>query len=295
MQTRVRRLPAAGARVPACEPREGAVIESDLPARSDVPPSAGGPGTARATGRHIVVFAEQEQDPSAVLASAGLSNVAPSRDFHNRAAAVPGGADAIIFDTLGIAVVAVGQGQLGALRASGQAQAAVLSVSPELVHHVLAPGSGDYVRGYRDGVADLAARLGSGAADGAAEAAAYQDTARFTWGLQATRASSSTLTGRGVRVAVLDTGLDLAHPDFAGRGVTAVSFIEGESAQDGHGHGTHCAGVCAGPAAPSAGPRYGVAPEAEISAGKVLADSGPGTDAGILAGIDWAVAGGCAV
>jgi subtilisin family serine protease len=152
-----------------------------------------------------------------------------------------------------------------------------------------------YVRGYRDGVTDLAGRL-AGADAGAAPPPAFQDTAAATWGVQAVQATTSPFTGRGVRVAVLDTGLDLAHPDFAGRTVTAESFVEGvTSAQDGHGHGTHCAGTACGPRVPPAGPRYGVAPEAELYVGKVLSDEGSGDDGGILAGIDWAVANGCAV
>ena len=98
-----------------------------------------------------------------------------------------------------------------------------------------------------------------------------------------------------MKVAVLDTGFDLGHPDFVGRDVTALSFVAGESAQDGHGHGTHCIGTSCGPRMPSTGPRYGVAHEADIFAGKVLSNSGSGTDAGILAGINWAVANRCPV
>ena len=102
-------------------------------------------------------------------------------------------------------------------------------------------------------------------------------------------------SGRGIGVAVLDTGFDDTHPDFAGRDVTTRSFVAGEQARDAHGHGTHCIGTAAGPSRPASGPRYGVAHEADIFAGKVLADAGSGSDAQILAGIDWAVQNGCAV
>jgi subtilisin len=99
-------------------------------------------------------------------------------------------------------------------------------------------------------------------------------------------------TGRGVTVAVLDTGVDLDHPDFAGRfredGTTA-SFVPGETVQDGHGHGTHCAGLVAGPLRSSGGTRYSVAPGARLLVGKVLSDTGAGFTDGILDGIDWAV------
>jgi subtilisin family serine protease len=96
-------------------------------------------------------------------------------------------------------------------------------------------------------------------------------------------------------VAVLDTGHDLEHPDFEGRTVTAESFVSGETPQDGHGHGTHCVGTSCGPANPTDTRRYGVAGGAEIFVGKVLGDQGSGSDAGILAGIEWAIANGCQV
>ena len=97
------------------------------------------------------------------------------------------------------------------------------------------------------------------------------------------------------RVAVLDTGLDLGHPDLSGRNITSQSFVTGQPVQDGHGHGTHCIGTSCGPKRPGTLPRYGIAYEAEIFAGKVLSNQGSGGDAGILAGIQWAVTNRCAV
>lgn len=261
-------------------------------------------GTAETTGRYVVVFAKDDTNPSAVLKSVGLSNVADSRDFHGREADLSeaAGADATVFGTLGIAVVSAEPGQIGAMQTSHEAQGAVLSVSPELVHHALVANPGEYVRGYRDAVTDLDTRLnGSNGRDGGAATMAtptvpiFQDTAQFTWGLQAVQANSSQFSGRGVKVAVLDTGFDSTHPDFAGRSITTRSFIQGESPQDANGHGTHCIGTSCGPKAPSTGPRYGVAYEAEIFAGKVLSNAGSGSDAGILAGIDWALTNGCAI
>jgi len=96
-------------------------------------------------------------------------------------------------------------------------------------------------------------------------------------------------------VAVLDTGFDLNHPDFVGRPVTAVSFVPGQMAQDGHGHGTHCVGTSCGPLAPQGTRRYGVATAADIFVGKVLSNEGSGTDGGIIAGINWAVTNRCQV
>ncbi|MDF2780635.1 MAG: peptidase and in kexin sedolisin, partial [Geminicoccaceae bacterium] len=99
----------------------------------------------------------------------------------------------------------------------------------------------------------------------------------------------------GIRLAVLDTGMDLQHPDFATRAVQSQSFVTGQAVQDGHGHGTHCIGTACGPAAPQRLPRYGVATNAEVFAGKVLSNQGSGADRGILAGIQWAMVNRCAV
>jgi len=103
-----------------------------------------------------------------------------------------------------------------------------------------------------------------------------------------------TLHGAGIKVAVLDTGLDLGHPDFSGRSIFTQTFV-GEPVQDLHSHGTHCIGTAMGPKCVATGPRYGVAYEAEIYAGKVLSNAGSGTDGQILAGINWAVANRCHV
>ena len=99
------------------------------------------------------------------------------------------------------------------------------------------------------------------------------------------------LGGRGATIAVLDTGVDLDHPDLAARfreSSHAVSFVPGETAQDTHGHGTHCVGIAGGPWSSRSGTRYGVAPEARVLVGKVLSDAGSGFSDWILDGIDWA-------
>jgi subtilisin family serine protease len=116
-----------------------------------------------------------------------------------------------------------------------------------------------------------------------------------TWGLARCKVLPSTLSGTGIKVAVLDTGMDLGHPDFAGRSITTQTFV-GQPVQDLHSHGTHCIGTACGPKAPSGTtPRYGIAYGAQIFAGKVLTNSGSGTTGGILAGINWAIANGCQV
>ena len=258
------------------------------------------PNGALYTGRQVVVLAPKSgrTNPARALATiAGFSNVARSKDFEFQAVSMSeaNDADATVFDELGVAVVSADPDQRSALIAAAAEGDVVLSVEPELIHHALTVT--DYARGYHDGVSDLYERLNgnNGSAGATALAAVPVDNDQFTWGVQATRVSTSSRTGRGVRVAVLDTGFDVRHPDFIGRTITTQSFILGETVQDAHGHGTHCIGTSCGSAKPDSTRRYGVATEAEIFAGKVLSDSGSGSDRGILAGINWALANNCAI
>ncbi|MFE3036357.1 S8 family serine peptidase [Streptomyces canus] len=94
--------------------------------------------------------------------------------------------------------------------------------------------------------------------------------------------------GKGVKVAVLDTGVDAGHPDLAGRIAGSTSFVPGQAVQDGHGHGTHVASTIVGSGAASDGRRKGVAPGAELLVGKVLGNDGRGQDSWIIAGMEWA-------
>jgi subtilisin family serine protease len=158
----------------------------------------------------------------------------------------------------------------------------------------------DYLLGYREAVNHLVDRTLAAAGVATLEAKdilaqAFVDQSTLTWGLQATKVAESYYSGHGVRVAVLDTGMDLGHPDFVGRNITSRSFIPFEAVQDGHGHGTHCIGTACGPKLPQQMPRYGIAHEADIYVGKVLSNRGSGSDSGILAGINWAISQRCRV
>ncbi|MEV1332648.1 S8 family peptidase [Micromonospora costi] len=96
-------------------------------------------------------------------------------------------------------------------------------------------------------------------------------------------------TGKGVRVAVLDSGADFTHPDLAGRVVEKADFtVEGGDAVDHLGHGTHVAATIAGSGAAADGQRRGVAPDARLVIGKVLDDNGFGDDSQIIRAVEWA-------
>ncbi|WP_109830134.1 S8 family peptidase [Reichenbachiella versicolor] len=118
---------------------------------------------------------------------------------------------------------------------------------------------------------------------------------KSTWGITATDVDKSSYSGKGVKIAILDTGFDFKHPDFSGRTIQSKSFVPNESADDINGHGTHCTGTACGHK-DSSGVRYGVAYDSDIFIGKVLGGKkGQGTDSWILSGINWAVSNNCQI
>lgn len=106
----------------------------------------------------------------------------------------------------------------------------------------------------------------------------------------ADEAHRSGLTGKGTKVAVLDTGYDRDHPDLKKAVTASQDFTDDGDVQDLQGHGTHVSSIIAGSGAASGGRYAGVAPGAELIEGKVLANDGYGYDSWILAGMEWAVA-----
>lgn len=117
---------------------------------------------------------------------------------------------------------------------------------------------------------------------------------RSTGRIGAPAAWARSFDGTGVKIAVVDTGIDATHPDLAGRVAAERNFSASADAQDRDGHGTHVASTAAGTGAKDA--RFkGVAPGARLINAKVLDDRGVGDDSSIIAGVDWAVAQGADV
>ncbi len=108
------------------------------------------------------------------------------------------------------------------------------------------------------------------------------------WGVDRIEADlvHPTIKGKGIPVSVIDTGIDLEHPDLSVAG--NVTFVDGTlTGDDDNGHGTHCAGIIAALANDQG--IVGVAPEASLYAVKVLGAGGQGYLSDIIAGINWSV------
>ncbi|MFC9691124.1 S8 family serine peptidase [Kribbella sp. NPDC056951] len=103
------------------------------------------------------------------------------------------------------------------------------------------------------------------------------------------------LTGKGIKVAVLDTGIDATHPDLKGKVQAAKDFSGSGNIVDHHGHGTHVAGTIGGTGAASKGKYRGVAPDVTLLNGKVIGDDGMSSESKVIAGMEWAVAQGAKV
>jgi subtilisin family serine protease len=270
-----------------------------------VAPHAGPVRVPLFTGRYIVVFKSKAVDAGARRLNevAGLRVARTSESEDVPSEGILGDADALVLERLGAAVISPDADQLRALRSNigvstmlgdvvsskQDPQNPVFTLSPERVVSIEPPwvASADQVQSAFDPWA-----FGWWAAAPAVAA----DGSLVTWGLNVTNVVNSRFTGRGVKVAVLDTGIDPGHPDFAGRSITSKSFIPHEPyVEDEKGHGTHCAGTVCGPASPATPPRYGVAPDVDLHAGKVLDSTGRGADGWILEGIEWAISKGCQI
>lgn len=266
------------------------------------------------TGRYLITFKEGASDEG--VKSLGVQGrgmrVADARDFDDQAATLEsvGDADAVVFSEIGVALIGGNAAQERSMSAQLEiaGDSPIESIDPEYFVFALSayenylqgfaqgPESepGEYLRGFLRAAETIARDLG-----GTRQSQEGGDDEVLvlgaTWGLNACKVPPSTRSGSGIKLAVLDTGMDLGHPDFAGRPVVSQTFV-GQPVQDLHGHGTHCIGTSCGTKAPAGStPRYGIGHKAAIFAGKVLSNSGSGSGAGVLAGMNWAIANRCPV
>lgn len=240
------------------------------------PSKASADNDKRFTGRKIVVL-DQSARSTMVERKAGTVSLrmANIRDYSS---SISGStaigkalteADGIVFDKLKVAVINEDHTeQIQKLTISSKTRNVFLSSEPERFVYALAKKK---------------AR------------SSLDDDVIATWGIHAVNVLNSDLTGKRVRLAILDTGLSLKHPDFKNRVIRSKSFIRGLTAEDGNGHGSHCTGIAAGNISIEKNFRYGVASRAHIYAGKVLNDDGEGEDNTVLAGIEWALENKCRV
>lgn len=230
--------------------------------------------SANATGRYIVLLQHGRTEDGIRdlqrIAGASIITSGSQADQPSQTLALN---CALVFDHIGAALIRCEAAAGNAIHAaSQQAQSNILMIEPERsVHAITIP-------------TNPTLRPAQGEADPNA-----------TWGVRACGADHSGYTGQSIRLAVLDTGLDLQHPDFAQRQIESRSFVTGADVQDENGHGTHCAGIAAGNLQPVTGPRYGVAGQSQLYVGKVLGNDGSGGDGSVLDGINWAVGAGCEI
>lgn len=296
MATKKARRAATKAATKAAVATSNAQVSSDP---DDMLLAAMEAGDASKTGRFLVTFKEGAVDQAVEhLEQVSGLKTASARDFTGSATvlAETAGADAVVFPDIGVALV-------GAQAAAERNMTAEMSIAEDSPIHSVDPEFFMFADGvnpsdYMKGVLRMAQMI---YADLAAEAAAVEEiefepaVLGATWGLNACRVPPSTRDGNGIKVAVLDTGFDLGHPEFAGRNFTTQTFV-GQPVQDLNGHGTHTTGTACGPKTPpGAIQRYGIGFRTQIFTGKVLTNAGNGTQAQVLAGMNWAIANKCEV
>ena len=224
---------------------------------------------ARMTGRYLVTIEpDAHREISTRLNRVGLKAASPLPRVATSAKPLPDGSQ-LTLRNVGVALVDPKPDQEDALHRFAAQERAVIALEPErIVRAVEVDRASDYLRGWRDAVDALAGKLleeqrplvpvpSEAAVPGA------------TWGLAATKVINTRLSGANIKVAILDAGLDLSHPDFAQRQIVTKNFVgDQQPFHDGVGHGTHCTGTATGPLHPATVQRYGIAFEALIFSGR---------------------------
>lgn len=255
-------------------------------------------GDPAKTGRFLITYKEgaQEAGLKSLRSEHGLK-IASARDFSDQAVdfGAAGDADVMIFPEIGVALIGSEAAQSRGLvaGASVASDSAVSSIDPEYFMFATQISTADYLKGVMHTAQSIYSDLA--VEEPGSEEGVSPEVLGVTWGLNACKVPSSHYDGNGIKVAVLDTGFDLLHPDFVGRSFTTHTFV-GQPVQDLHGHGTHTTGTACGPLSPAGFvARYGIGYRTQIFVGKVLQNNGSGTQAQVLAGMNWAVGSHCQV
>ncbi|SNY95890.1 S8 family serine peptidase [Halomonas sp. hl-4] len=263
-------------------------------------------GSCLETGRFLISYREGRVEEGVKALKAQNFRVADARDFADQAVSLEdaGDAEAMVFPELGVALVGGDALQQHGMSVFDEisAEGPIEIIEPEYFAFSDSSDSknydsknSEYLRGFLRAASVIARDLGVDLDHDESDEARVAEEMEVTWGLAQCKVPQSSCTGAGIKVAVLDTGMDLGHPDFADREFVTRSFV-GEPVQDINGHGTHCIGTACGPKVPDGNTqRYGIAYEAQVFVGKVLTNSGSSTGAGVLAGLNWAIAQRCEV
>ncbi|WP_083005326.1 S8 family serine peptidase [Halomonas sp. GT] len=253
-------------------------------------------GSCLETGRFLISYRDGRVEEGIKSLKAQNFRVADARDFTDQAVSLEdaGDAEAMVFPELGVALVGGDALQLHGMSIHDEisAESPIEIIEPE---YFAFSESSEYLRGFLRAASVIARDLGADIEQSESERDLESSEREATWGLAQCQVLQSSWSGAGIKVAVLDTGMDLGHPDFEGREFKTRSFV-GEPVHDINGHGTHCIGTACGPQIPSGNPlRYGIAFGSQVLVGKVLTNSGSSTGAGVLAGMNWAIANRCEV
>jgi subtilisin family serine protease len=114
------------------------------------------------------------------------------------------------------------------------------------------------------------------------------DESKMTYGLQVIHADAAWnqgITGEGVTIGVIDTGVADEHPDLKGKVILKKDFTEDNNNEDGNGHGTHVSGTIVGGAA--SGVQIGVAPGAKLIMAKAIGSEGSASLSNLLKAMEW--------